>query len=138
MAISSDKASTTNIAKSHSSGEFRWRDFTFFENCKDFCRALFLLCPHSLVCCNPIPKKGFFSLGIQYVFPGVPESAMAAANQLNAAPESHSHLTVSQHFHLAHLLLTKKETLPLCKLWLYWTPWPFITQHCHRHCHASW
>lgn len=64
MAINSDKVSTTNIAKSHSSGEFRWRDFTFFENCKDFCHALFSLCPHSLVCCNPIPKKGFFSLGI--------------------------------------------------------------------------
>lgn len=44
-----------------------------------------------------------------YVFPGVPEPAMAAANQLNAAPESHSHLTVSQHFHLAHLRLTKEN-----------------------------
>lgn len=36
----------------------------FFENCKDLWHAMLLVCPHSLVCCNPIPKKGFVSLGV--------------------------------------------------------------------------
>lgn len=36
----------------------------FLENCKDFCHAVLLVCPHSPVCCNPTPKKGLLSLGI--------------------------------------------------------------------------
>lgn len=59
--------------------------------------------------CAVIPylKKGFSSRAD--VFPGVPESAVAAANQLSAL-ESLSHLTVSQHFHLNHLLLPQQNT----------------------------
>ena len=45
-----------------------------------------------------------------YMFPDVPESAVAAANQLRAALEPRSHLTVSQHSHLAHRLLPHQNT----------------------------
>lgn len=136
MAINSDKVSTTNIAKSHSSGEFRWRDFTFFENCKDFCRALFLLCPHSLVCCNPIPKKGFFSLGI--CVPWCPRVSHGCSKPIKCCSRVPFPFDGQPAFSLGTPSPYKKETLPLYKLWLYWTPRPLITQHCRRHCHASW
>lgn len=54
-----------HIDKPHSHGGFRWRDFTYFLRIVRISTVqCFLVCPRSQVCCNPIPKKGFFSLGI--------------------------------------------------------------------------
>lgn len=86
----------------------------FFDNCKDFFSVLCFSCALIPLCVViPYLRKAFSPW--VYVFPGVPESVMAVANQLSAALESHSHLTVSQHFFFF---------LPS-------TPSPSPTTHCH-------
>lgn len=83
--------------------------------------------------CAVIPylKKGFSSRAD--VFPGVPESAVAAANQLSAL-ESLSHLTVSQHFHLNHLLLPQQNTATVYTVLTLDTRVGVTEQRCHHHC----
>lgn len=68
---------------------------------------VFSPCPHSLVCCNPKPKKGFFPSG-RTCSPVSPSQAAAAANQLTAAPQ---HLLPfdSRPFFIWHTLDRKRR-----------------------------
>lgn len=68
-----------------------------------FPRIVHIQCFHRVLIplCVVIPnlRKAFFFFPWAYVFPDVSKPTVAAANQLNAAPQSHCHLTVS-HFSL--------------------------------------
>ncbi len=104
------------------------------DNCKDFFHAVFLVCPHSLVFCNPIPKKAFFSLGI--CVPWCPRVSHGCSKPIKCCSGVAFPPDCQPAFFTQHTFSFHNNTLPLCKLWLHYTLRPDIVQHCHRLCHC--
>lgn len=76
----------------------------FFLELQDFSNAVFVWCGlSSPVSCNPIPMKAFFSsLGI--CVPWCPQVNHDCSKAIKCCSGVPSHLTLSQHFHLARCL----------------------------------